>query len=266
MTDRLSASPHLQVHRPRAQVCSVTSDRLPVRRRKIKSASMHQGRQQDRLLEVADVPANATSGLHRSPGGVSALLSRTPPGRILCRFPTRVPPGTLPAAPFQPAARHLRQLPSVAPQTAPDRVWINHLLIICAMAIQYCYGRSQNTTRNEEIVARRSQWLKCCPPSFSPVYFEAVDHAAGGLFPRCGISKTATLWPRRTSGSWTSSSRRITRKRRTLARSHAGIVVHRCVDQVYRVGDLRRGVVQSTVAHCAADGVHCYRYLWRAVH
>ena len=72
----------------------------------------------------------------------------------------------------------------MAPQTAPDRVWINHLLIICAMAIQYCYGRSQNTPRYEEIVARRSQWLKCCLPSFSPVYFEAADHAAGGLFPK----------------------------------------------------------------------------------
>ncbi|GES62676.1 hypothetical protein P170DRAFT_259629 [Aspergillus terreus] len=69
-------------------------------------------------------------------------------------------------------------------QTAPDHVWVNHLLIICAMAIQCCYDRSQTTARYDEIVSRRSQWLKCCPPSFSPVYFEAADHAAGELFPR----------------------------------------------------------------------------------
>ncbi|KAL5363942.1 hypothetical protein BJX96DRAFT_178526 [Aspergillus floccosus] len=69
-------------------------------------------------------------------------------------------------------------------KTAPDHVWVNHLLIICAMAIQYCYDSSRNTPRYEEIVARRSQWLKCCPPSFSPVYFEAADQAAGELFPK----------------------------------------------------------------------------------
>ncbi|KAL4889687.1 hypothetical protein BDV59DRAFT_195499 [Aspergillus ambiguus] len=68
---------------------------------------------------------------------------------------------------------------------APDHVWVNRLLVICATAVQYCFdSAAQSAARHDEIVARRSDWLRRCPASFSPVYFAPADPAAGDLFPK----------------------------------------------------------------------------------
>ncbi|KAF9887607.1 hypothetical protein FE257_009820 [Aspergillus nanangensis] len=66
----------------------------------------------------------------------------------------------------------------------PDHVWVNRLLIICALVVQYCFDDQPSTVGYDDIVDRRNTWLSSCPPSFAPVYFEAADSARGVLFPK----------------------------------------------------------------------------------
>ena len=69
---------------------------------------------------------------------------------------------------------------------APDHIWTNHLLIICAQVIQYCFGDQfqPSYSQYKELVRRKSEWLGNCPASFSPVYSESPDRAHGELFPK----------------------------------------------------------------------------------
>ncbi|OGM48082.1 hypothetical protein ABOM_002908 [Aspergillus bombycis] len=68
---------------------------------------------------------------------------------------------------------------------APDHIWTNRLLIICAYALQYCYDdQPAPPDRYYELIDLHNRWLQCRPPSFSPVYYQKPDHGVGELFPR----------------------------------------------------------------------------------
>lgn len=69
---------------------------------------------------------------------------------------------------------------------APDHIWTNHLLIICAQVIQYCFDdQFQSSYRQyKELVRRQKEWLDNCPASFSPLYSETPDRKNGELFPK----------------------------------------------------------------------------------
>ncbi|KAL1846531.1 hypothetical protein Plec18170_009110, partial [Paecilomyces lecythidis] len=69
---------------------------------------------------------------------------------------------------------------------APDHVWANRLIIICAHAIQYCYDDrlNQGATRYRELVELYNRWQQCRPMSFSPTYAEDPDQTQGDIFPR----------------------------------------------------------------------------------
>ncbi|KAH8423675.1 uncharacterized protein LDX57_001432 [Aspergillus melleus] len=71
-------------------------------------------------------------------------------------------------------------------ENSPDYVWVNYLLVICAQIVQYCFNDQyqRSYTGYEDLVERRNRWLRSCPSSFSPVYFEQPDHNRGELFPK----------------------------------------------------------------------------------
>ncbi|PIG80521.1 hypothetical protein AARAC_003244 [Aspergillus arachidicola] len=60
---------------------------------------------------------------------------------------------------------------------APDHIWTNRLLIICAYALQYCYDdQPAPLDRYYELIDLHNRWLQSRPPSFSPVYYEKSNH------------------------------------------------------------------------------------------
>ncbi|KAE8138167.1 hypothetical protein BDV38DRAFT_292355 [Aspergillus pseudotamarii] len=69
---------------------------------------------------------------------------------------------------------------------APDHIWTNRLLIICAHALQYCYDdHPAPLDRYYELIDLHNRWLKSRPPSFSPVYYEEPNHEMDDqLFPK----------------------------------------------------------------------------------
>lgn len=69
---------------------------------------------------------------------------------------------------------------------APDYVWVNRLLIICAHVVQHCYDDtlSHNVIRYQELIELHNRWQQCRPMSFLPVYFEEPDQTKDDLFPR----------------------------------------------------------------------------------
>lgn len=69
---------------------------------------------------------------------------------------------------------------------APDHVWVNRLLIICAHAVQYCYDDTlnQDATRYQRLIDLYNRWQQCRPVSFSPVYVEDADRTQREIFPR----------------------------------------------------------------------------------
>ncbi|KAK1140896.1 hypothetical protein N8T08_009769 [Aspergillus melleus] len=73
-------------------------------------------------------------------------------------------------------------------ENAPDYVWVNCLLVICAQIVQYCFNDQyqRSYTGYEDLVERRNRWLRSFPSSFTPIYFEQPDHTRGELFPRMG--------------------------------------------------------------------------------
>ncbi|RAH51509.1 uncharacterized protein BO95DRAFT_5170 [Aspergillus brunneoviolaceus CBS 621.78] len=77
-------------------------------------------------------------------------------------------------------------------RTSPDHVWTNHLLIIGAHIIQYCFppvhspeqSPGQRSTLYEHLLNLRQSWAARAPSSFTSIYTTSASPSEGLFFPQ----------------------------------------------------------------------------------
>lgn len=67
---------------------------------------------------------------------------------------------------------------------ADDGVWASRIVLICAEALQWCFGEDDHTKgRYYDICNKYLQWLSLRPLSWEPFLYEPPDPSKGEVFP-----------------------------------------------------------------------------------
>ncbi|RAL09774.1 uncharacterized protein BO97DRAFT_160397 [Aspergillus homomorphus CBS 101889] len=77
-------------------------------------------------------------------------------------------------------------------QSSPDHVWVNHLLVIGAHIIQYCFppahhpqqSPDERSTSYERLLTVRQNWASSAPSTFTPIYTTPASPSEGLFFPQ----------------------------------------------------------------------------------